>query len=95
MYINNFRVSDSDFATYLMILGYNINDIEVKEDKKHCNKLKAFIYFEGDKTELIKLQQDYINDKKIEISLKEFSINRQQLNKLIKNKLNIYKSINK
>ena len=29
MCINNFRVSDSDFATYLTILGYKIKNIEV------------------------------------------------------------------
>jgi hypothetical protein len=93
MCINNFRVSDSDFATYLTILGYKIKNIEVKQDKKHNNKLKAFIYFEGEKIELVKLQNDYINDKKVEISLKEFSINRQKVNKLIKKKLNNYQKV--
>jgi hypothetical protein len=91
MQTNNFRVSDSDFATYLSILGYKINNIETVIDKKHGNKYKAFIIFSGDKDKLIQLQNDYCNDKKIEISLKEFSINRQKLNKLIKNKLNCLK----
>lgn len=88
----DFRFSDSDLSAYLLMKGYIPSYIEVKVDKRHRDKLKAFIHFNGDKDEFIKLQEDY-NNKEVSINLKEFSIARQQINKMIKNELVTYSSI--
>lgn len=86
-----FRFSDSDLATYLLMLGYIPIDIEVKEDKKHNDRLKAFICFEGLRKDFIKYEDDYKNNQ-VKINLKDFSIHRQKINKMIKDKINIYKN---
>ena len=90
---NEFRTSDSDLSTYLLILGYKISYIEVTIDKRHDNKLKAFIHFDGEMSELINIQSK-CKLGEIKINLKDFSINRQQINKIIKNKLSEYKQNN-
>lgn len=87
----DFRFSDSDLAAYLLTLGYEPTYIEIVQDKKHGNRLKGFTHFEGDKEEFIKIQQNYRN-KTIELNLTEFSIARRKVNKLIKEKINEFKS---
>lgn len=87
--LTDFRISDSDLCAYLMTKGYEPISIEVKEDKRHANRLKAFTHFLGSKEDFITLQNDYENNK-VHINLKEFSIARQKINKLIKNELDCY-----
>ena len=80
----NFRYSDTDFIAYMITIGYEYNNIEVVKDR--YNKLKVFVYFLGDKNELINLQNEFKNGKAI-INPLYFSINRKKINKLIKGEI--------
>jgi major membrane immunogen (membrane-anchored lipoprotein) len=84
--IVDFRFSDSDLAAYLLMQKYEPTYIEVKVDRRHNNRLKAFIHFTGERGKLINIQRAY-RDKTVEINLKDFSIARQQINKIVKNAL--------
>lgn len=88
--IVDFRTSSSDFATYLILKGYDYQYIEIVVDKKHYNRLKAFIHFNGNKEELIKLQQKYENGDVL-VEPKIFSITRKKLNNIINKQLNTYR----
>jgi hypothetical protein len=90
--IVDFRFSDSDFATYLTMLGYEYKSIEITEDNRHDKRIKAFIHFDGDKTELLELHNVYLNGK-VNINLKEFSITKQSINKAIKEEIRKYNVI--
>ena len=79
----DFRFSDSDFATYLTMIGYEYKSIEITEDTRHDKRIKAFIHFDGDKKELIELHNVYLNGS-VNINLKDFSIAKQTINKAIK-----------
>lgn len=87
----NFRYSDTDFIAYMITLGYEYKNIEIVRDKR--NKLKAFVYFSGDKNELINLQNEFKNGKAI-INPLDFSINRKKISKLIKSELLKYQAEN-
>jgi hypothetical protein len=88
----DFRFSDSDLATYLILNGYESISIEVIYDKRN-DRLKAFTHFYGDKDMFIKLQNEYENDRLL-VNPKEFSKTRKQLNLKIKEKLNQYRNQN-
>lgn len=88
----DFRFSDSDFATYLMLKGFTHTYIEVTYDKKH-DKLKAFTHFEGNKDTFIMLQNEYEKEN-ILVNPRNFSITRKKLNNIIKDKLNEYRETN-
>lgn len=85
----NFRYSDTDFIAYMITLGYEYNNIEVIRDKR--DKLKAYVYFSGDKNELINLQEEFKNGKTM-INLLNYSLNRKKINKLIKSELLRYQA---
>lgn len=85
----NFRYSDTDFIAYMMTLGYEYKNIEVTRDRQ--NKLKAFVYFSGDKNELINLQEQFKNGKAI-VNPLNFSINRKKISKLIRSELIRYQA---
>lgn len=91
--IVNFRFSDSDFSTYLILKGYEPKEIEIIYDKRH-DRLKAFTHFEGKKEDFIKLQSEY-KQGEILVNPIEFSKTRKELNTIIKNKLNEYRELNK
>jgi hypothetical protein len=88
----DFRFSDSDFVTYLIINGYEPTSIEIINDKRH-NRLKAFTHFIGEKETFIKFQNEYENDNLL-VNPKEFSKARKQLNLKIKEHLNQYRKDN-
>ena len=88
----DYRTSNSDFATYLLLQGYEYQSIEITIDKKHNDRLKAFIHFKGNKEILIELQDKYENGNVL-VEPKLFSITRKKLNKVIKNKLNEYRRV--
>lgn len=90
MYVE-FRYSDTDFCAYLMALGYEDVKIEVTRDK--FNKLKAYVYFGGEKDELISLHKKYKN-KQAFCNVLEFSINRRKITKLIKAEILNYQANN-
>jgi len=75
--IVDFRFSDSDFATYLTMIGYDYKSIEITEDNRHDKRIKAFIHFEGEKKALIELHNVYLNGS-VNINLKDYS---QTINK--------------
>jgi len=85
--MNNFRTSDSDLAAYIITLGYEPSYVEVTKDKKHGGRLKAFTHFDGVIEELIKIQHECKN-KNINVNLKDLSIARQRINKIIKLEIN-------
>lgn len=85
----DFRFSDTDFSTYLMLNNYIPTFIEVIYDKKH-SKLKAFTHFNGDKETFIALQTEYEKGN-ILVNPKDFSFMRKKLNNLIKDNLNEYR----
>ena len=85
----NFRYSDTDFIAYMITLGYEYNNIEVTTDKR--NKLKAFVYFLGDKNKLINLQEQFKNGKAM-VNALDYSLNRKKINKLIKSELLRYQA---
>jgi hypothetical protein len=87
--IVDFRFSDSDFATYLTMIGYEYKSIEITEDNRHDKRIKAFIHFDGEKEKLIELHNIYLNGK-VNINLKEFSIAKQYINKAIKEEISKY-----
>ena len=91
--IVDFRFSDSDFATYLTMIGYKYKSIEITEDNRHDKRIKAFIHFDGDKEELIELHNVYLNGS-VNINLKEFSIAKQLINKVIKAEIRKYEDKN-
>lgn len=82
----DFRFSDSDLAAYLVVLGYEPSYVEIVVDKKHNNRLKGFIHFQGDRKDFIKLQEEYRNNK-VEINLLDFSLARQRINKMVKSEI--------
>ena len=86
----DFRTSSSDFATYLMLQGYDLQYIEVIADKRHYNRLKAFIHFKGIKEILIELQRKY-DSGNVLVEPIAFSITRKKLNKEIKDNLDKYR----
>lgn len=88
--IVNFKYSDSDFVTCLILNGYKVNYIEISEDKRNGNRLKAYSHITGNKEELIKYYNSYINGD-IRVNPREFSLERKKLNKLIKIELEKYK----
>lgn len=85
---NNFRSSDSDFASYLFSLGYRPMFIEVKKDSKE--KYKAFIHFKENKDLLTDLENKY-NSQKIEINLKQYSLARKEINRLVNSAIRLFK----
>jgi hypothetical protein len=85
----DFRFSDTDFSTYLILKGYSPTYIEITNDKK-LNKLKAFTHFEGYKEDFIYLQNEYEIGNLL-VNPKDFSKTRKKLNELIKSKLNEYR----
>lgn len=85
-----FRFSDSDLSAYLMMLGYNPKSIEIIQDKKHYGRLKAYICFEGNKEDLIHIQNQF-NNNEIKVNPKTFSIMRKKLNKMINLEIKKYK----
>jgi len=77
----NFRYSDTDFIAYLITMGYEYNKIEIDKDRdKH---LKAYIYFEGEKDDLIQMQNDYKSGL-VSANVLDFSNNRRKITKIIK-----------
>jgi len=86
---NEFRTSDSDLSAYLITLGYEPCNIEIKKDKRHGDRLKVFTHFDGTMEELVKIQKE-CEDNKINIDLKKFSIARQRINKIINIEIDKY-----
>ena len=80
----NFRYSDTDFIAYLMTLGFTYNKIEVERTRE--KKLKAYVYFAGEKNDLIQIQENYKNGL-AQCNILDFSINRKIIVKLIKSEL--------
>lgn len=87
----NFRYSDTDFIAYLLTLGYVYSEIEVVRDKN--KQLKAFVHFQGEKEELIKIQNDYKNGLLIG-NIVNFSNNRKKITKIIKSEILKYQANN-
>ena len=85
----NFRYSDTNFISYLITLGYKYNNIEITKDKG--NKIKVFVHFIGEKEELIKLHNNFINDN-ANINVLSFSKNRKQISKTIREEIEKYES---
>jgi hypothetical protein len=80
----NYRYSDTDFIAYLMTLGYKYNQIVIERDK--YKQLKAYVYFSGEKDELINIYNDYCNDK-IMVKALSYSKHRKQICKMIKSEI--------
>lgn len=80
----NFRYSDTDFIAYLISIGHEYNNIEITRDKN--KQLKAFVYFQGNKEDLIRLQNNYKNGL-VEANILEFANNRKKMVKIIKTEL--------
>jgi len=80
----NFRYSDLDFVAYLITLGYKPMKFETKKDN---NFIKTFVYFEGEKEELIKLNNRF-REEKVLVNLKELVDVRKKLLKEIKYNIN-------
>lgn len=85
----NFRYSDTDFIAYLLTLGYKHNQIEVQRDR--YNKIKAFVYFEENKEQLLKLSNQYQNGS-LNVNVLEFTKNRRRITKLIKSAIFKYQA---
>ena len=83
MYVD-FRYSDTDFCAYLMTIGYKHKQIEIVRD--NFNKLKAFVYFSGDKETLIDLYDKYRSGD-VTCNVIDFSKNRKKIIKLIKSEI--------
>jgi hypothetical protein len=88
-----FKFSDTDLCAYLMTLGYEPIHIEVIKQKRHNNKIKVYIHFEGDKNEFINIQNKYKDNEVFNIKLNDFSIIKQKLKKMIKDQINIFNCI--
>jgi len=75
------------------MIGYDYKSIEITEDNRHDKRIKAFIHFEGEKNELIKLHNVYLNGS-VSINLKDFSIAKQSINKIIKGEIRKFEDKN-
>ena len=89
MQMVNFRYSDTDFISYLVTIGYEYNKIEITRDRS--GKLRAFVYFEGDKTKLIEMYNEFKN-KRTKIDPYQYSLNRKSISKLIKSEILKYQA---
>lgn len=88
----NFRYSQSELIAFLILKGYKYNKIEVVKNNRHKDKYRVYFYIEGDKNNLIQLENDFKN--------KDLSINIKEYIKILKNikeviKVNINKPKNK
>ncbi len=82
--IVNFRYSDTDFIAYLITIGFKYNKIETIKDRN--KQLKVYIYFEGEKSKLLNLQEQFQNNN-VNINLSIFCNNRKKISKTIKSEL--------
>jgi hypothetical protein len=87
----NFRYSDTDFIAYLMSLGYQFGDIEIIRDRN--KQLKAYVHFEGNKDDLIRIQDDYHNGL-ANANILIFSNNRKKITKILKSEILKYQANN-
>jgi glutaredoxin-related protein len=87
----NFRYSDTDFIAYLMTLNYQYKDIEIIRDRN--KQLKAYVHFEGNKDELIKIQNEYKNGL-ANANILYFSNNRKKITKILKSEILKYQANN-
>jgi len=87
----NFRYSDTDFIAYLITLGYQYNKIEIIRDRN--KQLKAFVYFIGEKDDLLQIQEEFKNGL-VSVNILEFIRNRKIMVKLIKTAILQYQAKN-
>lgn len=88
-----YRYSDNDFVAYLIMNDYKMKSIDITKDKRHFNRIKAYVNIEGNKNDLIKLHNDYKNNL-LTVNLIEFSKSFKYVNKIIKQEIKKYKSNN-
>lgn len=80
-----FDYSKSEVVAFLITKGYVPCDVFVKENKRYNNSKKVYFRFEGERSELIKVEHEFKSS--TDICLNEYIQNLYNVKKIISEKL--------